>query len=64
MIKPILDYLKPNIIYSALLIGLLAWFAYNSYIGADYFPNNTVQKNAGYNGPVPHSGYGVRFYHK
>jgi len=42
----------------------LAFFAFYSYRGAEYFPGNSVQKNAGYNGPVPHSGYGVRFYHK
>ena len=64
MINLILNILKSNIIYSALVIALLAFFAFYSYRGAEYFPGNSVQKNAGYNGPIPHSGYGVRFYHK
>ena len=64
MIEIVLAYLKANIIYSILVSLLLGWFAYNCYLGTNYFAGNNVQKNAGYSGPVPHSGYGVRFYHK
>ena len=64
MINLILDYIKSNIFYVAAVLLLLGGFAFESYRGSDYFPDSTVQKNAGYSGPVPHSGYGVRFYHK
>ncbi len=64
MNNTILFYLKNNIIYSALVIILLVLFTLDNLMGFEYFPTDNVQKNAGYNGPVPHSGYGVRFYHK
>jgi hypothetical protein len=64
MIKKILDDFKSNMVYGAVVILLLGWFGYKSYGGSKFIPDNSVQKNAGYNGPVPHSGYGVRFYHK
>jgi hypothetical protein len=56
--------IKSNIIYTSVVVLLLLLFTYCNYIGSRYFPGGGVQKNAGYNGPIPHSGYGVRFYHK
>ena len=64
MINLIWDSIRSNIIYSTALALLLGWFAYIGFMGNVYFPGNSVQRNAGYSGPVPHSGYGVRFYHK
>ena len=64
MINLIWDAIKSNLIYGAVLAMLLGWFAYTSFIGDVYFQGSSVQRNAGYSGPVPHSGYGVRFYHK
>ena len=60
----IVEYLKSNIIYSIVVALLLGWFVYSDYLGSNYFNGSAVQRNAGYNGPIPHSGYGVRFYHK
>jgi len=64
MIKTILNDFKSNYFYSIALAVLLGWFTYDCYAGSKFFPDSNVQKNAGYSGPVPHSGYGVRFYHK
>jgi len=64
MIDIIRDAIKSNIIYATAVALLLGWFSYTSFIGNVYFPGSGVQRNAGYSGPVPHSGYGVRFYHK
>jgi hypothetical protein len=64
MIKLIKEHLKANVIYSGFVILLLVLFTFFGVIGSDYFTGGNVQKNAGYNGPIPHSGYGVRFYHK
>jgi hypothetical protein len=64
LIKQLLDDFKSNYLYTIGLALVLALFTYDCYDGSKYFPDSTVQKNAGYSGPVPHSGYGVRFYHK
>jgi hypothetical protein len=64
MIKKFLDDVKSNIWYSAVVALVLCWFTGYLYLGKKYFPDSGVQKNAGYSGPIPHSGYGVRFYHK
>jgi hypothetical protein len=64
MIKKITSDLISNFLYSAVVVVLLTWFTYENYEGSKFIPDKNVQKNAGYNGPVPHSGYGVRFYHK
>ena len=53
-----------NKIYTVVVLLLLGWFSYQSLIGVPYFKDSGVQKNAGYTGPIPHSGYGTRFYHK
>jgi hypothetical protein len=64
MIEKIIDAIKTNIIYAALAGGLLTWFIYDNLNGSEFFHESGVQKNAGYRGPIPHSGFGVRFYHK
>jgi hypothetical protein len=64
MINLIWDSIKSNIIYSIALVLLIGWFSYAGFTGNVYFAGSSVQHNAGYSGPVPHSGYGVRFYHK
>ncbi len=64
MIKNIFGDIRSNIIYTIAVIVLLSAFGCETYAGSKYFPDAAVQKNAGYNGVVPHSGYGVRFYHK
>jgi len=64
MIKTIIAAIKTNIIYTVVVAGLLTWFIYDNLNGAEFFHESGVQKNAGYHGPIPHSGYGVRFYHK
>ncbi len=63
-IRLIIDDIKSNIIYSAAVLLLLTGFTVYGYRGAKFFSDSGVQKNAGYNGPIPHSGYGGRFYHK
>ncbi|MBV8391120.1 MAG: hypothetical protein JO080_15045 [Mucilaginibacter sp.] len=52
---------KIYIIIAGLIIGFFTWSAFT---GRAYWQDTTVTHNAGYTGPVPHSGYGVRFYHK
>jgi hypothetical protein len=64
MIETIKEAFKTNIIYAVIVAGLMGWFGYESFTGQAYFQSNGVQRNAGYNGPIPHSGYGARFYHK
>ena len=64
MIKAIFGHLKSNIVYTTLVLALLALFTYHTYVGSNYFQADTAKKNAGYGGVVPHSGYGMRFYHK
>jgi hypothetical protein len=64
MIKRLLDDMKANIWYSCVVGLLLAFFTYSAFTGSKYFPDSNIQKNAGYKGVVPHSGFGVRFYHK
>jgi hypothetical protein len=64
MIKKLFDYIRSNIWYTCLVGELLIFFTYSNYAGSKFFPDSNIQKNAGYQGVVPHSGYGVRFYHK
>ena len=64
MIKQLFDDFKSNYLYTIGIVLLLAFFTYDNYEGTKFFPDGKVQKNAGYSGPVPHSGFGVRFYHK
>jgi len=64
MIKTFLIDLKTAIWYGCAVIALLVFFTYSAFTGTKYFPDGNIQKNAGYKGVVPHSGYGVRFYHK
>jgi hypothetical protein len=60
----LLNDLKSNIWYSCVAAALLIFFTYSAFSGSKYFPDGNIQKNAGYKGVVPHSGFGVRFYHK
>jgi hypothetical protein len=64
MIKTIKEAFKTNITYAIIVALIMAWFGYNSFTGQAYFQSSGVQRNAGYAGPIPHSGYGARFYHK
>ena len=64
MIKFITDHIKANWVYSIFVLLLLVLFTYCDVIGSNYFHSSGVQRNAGYSGPIPHAGYGVRFYHK
>lgn len=64
MIKNLLSDFKTMIWYSCAVAALLIFFAYSDFSGSKFFPDGNIQKNAGYKGVVPHSGYGVRFYHK
>ena len=64
MIKRLLNDIKSNILYSLVVLLILGWFVWDGYLGSKFFADSGIQKNAGYSGPVPHSGYGVRFYHK
>jgi hypothetical protein len=64
MIKDFLADSKSMIWYSCTVAALLIFFTYSAFTGSKFFPDGNIQKNAGYKGVVPHSGYGVRFYHK
>ena len=52
---------KIYIIIASLIIGFFGWSA---FAGRAFWEDATVTHNAGYAGPIPHGGYGVRFYHK
>jgi len=60
MMNPIKDN-KIYIIIATLIIGFYSWSA---FAGRAFWEDTPVTRNAGYTGPIPHSGYGVRFYHK
>lgn len=64
MIKKVIEAVGASLWYGIAVLVVVASFAFESYSGTRFFPDSGVQKNAGYNGPIPHSGYGVRFYHK
>lgn len=64
MIEKFLNDLKSNIWYACIIAALLVFFGYSAFTGSKFFPDSNIQKNAGYKGVVPHSGFGVRFYHK
>jgi hypothetical protein len=64
MIKKLPNDLKSNIWYACVVGALLVFFSYSAFSGSKFFPDSNIQKNAGYKGVVPHSGFGVRFYHK
>lgn len=56
--------MKSNAIYIAIVAAIVGYYSYAAFDGLAFWESNEVQRNAGYNGPVAHSGYGVRFYHK
>jgi hypothetical protein len=56
--------IKSNAIYIAIVAAIVGYYSYAAFDGLAFWESNDVQRNAGYNGPVAHSGYGVRFYHK
>ena len=64
MIKKLWGDLKAELWYSCAIAALLLFFSYSAYSGSKFFPDGNIEKNAGYKGVVPHSGFGVRFYHK
>ncbi len=64
MIKNLLSDFKTMIGYGCAVVALLIFFTWSTFTGSKFFPDGNIQKNAGYKGVVPHSGYGVRFYHK
>ncbi|MCR8560366.1 hypothetical protein KXD93_22120 [Mucilaginibacter sp. BJC16-A38] len=64
MIRNLITDLKTSVWYGLAVIALLTVFSYSAFTGTKFFPDGNIQKNAGYRGVVPHSGYGVRFYHK
>jgi len=64
MIKKLLNDLKTTFWYGCAVAALLVFFTYSAFTGSKFFPDGNIQKNAGYKGVTPHSGYGVRFYHK
>jgi hypothetical protein len=63
-IKDLAGDMRSMLWYSCTIAALLIFFTYSAFTGTKYFPDGNIQKNANYRGVVPHSGYGVRFYHK
>jgi hypothetical protein len=59
-----LEDIKANKIFVIVTALIVLGFSYMSFAGMGYWQSANVTHNAGYHGPIPHSGYGVRFYHK
>jgi len=59
-----LDDIKANKFFVIAIIVIAGVYTMMSFTGRGYWQSSGVTRNAGYTGPIPHSGYGVRFYHK
>jgi len=60
-----IDDLKSNKIFLIATALIVLGFSYMSFGGTGYWQSANVTHNAGYRGgPISHSGYGARFYHK
>ena len=59
-----MDSIKENKIYLIIASLLIVFYSWSAFAGRAFWESTTVTRNAGYTGPIPHSGYGVRFYHK
>ncbi len=59
-----MDDIKSNKFFLIITMVILGIYTFMSFSGKGYWQSSGVTRNAGYSGPIPHSGYGVRFYHK
>lgn len=59
-----LEDIKSNKVFVIITLVIVGVYSFMSISGRAYWQSTGVTRNAGYSGPIPHSGYGVRFYHK